>query len=132
MITGTTWHYYCQIRYCIISFMRSKLFFIKFVHSLIFWWQVICLGYLFFACITKTFNILVLRAIISILLNGLLLLLNKGRCPFTTLAEKQGAVKGSVTDIFLPDWVAHNIFRVATPLFIIELIVLAIRFFAGI
>jgi len=80
--------------------VRSKLFFIKFVHSLIFWWQVVCLGYLLFACITKTFNILVLLAIISILLNGLLLLINKGRCSFTTMAEKQGAEKGSVTDIF--------------------------------
>jgi hypothetical protein len=112
--------------------MRSKLFFIKFVHSLIFWWQVVCLGYLLFACIMGSFNILVLLAIISILLNGLLLLLNKGRCPFTTLAEKQGAKKGSVTDIILPDWVARNIFRVATPLCIVELIVLAIRYFAGI
>ena len=88
------------------------------------------MGYLLFACITKTFNILVLLAIISILLNGLLLLLNKGRCPFTSMAEKQGAKRGSVTDIFLPDWVARNIFRVATPLFIIELIVLAIRYFS--
>jgi hypothetical protein len=110
--------------------MPTKLFFIKFVHSIIFWWQVVCLGYLLFACITKTFNILVLLAIISILLNGLLLLLNKGRCPFTSMAEKQGAKRGSVTDIFLPDWVARNIFRVATPLFIIELIVLAIRYFS--
>jgi hypothetical protein len=46
------------------------------------------------------------------------------------MAEKQGAKRGSVTDIFLPDWVARNIFRVATPLFIIELIVLAIRYFS--
>jgi hypothetical protein len=106
--------------------MRSKLFIIKFVHSLIFWWQVICLGYLLFACIAKTFNLFVLLAIISILLNGLLLLLNKGRCPFTIMAENQSATKGSVTDIFLPDCVARNIFRVATPLFIIELILLAL------
>jgi hypothetical protein len=80
--------------------MPTKLFFIKFVHSIILWWQVVCLGYLLFACIMGSFNILVLLAIISILLNGLLLLLNKGRCPFTTMAEKQGAEKGSVTDIF--------------------------------
>ena len=120
------------IGYCIILFVHNKLFFIKFVHSLIFWWQVICLGYLLFACVAGTFNILVLLSIISILLNGLLLLLNHGRCPFTTMAEREGAKRGSVTDIFLPDWVARNIFRVATPLFIIELIVLAIRYFAGI
>jgi hypothetical protein len=112
--------------------MPDKLCLIKFIHSVIFWWQVICLGCLLFACITKTFDILVLLSVISVLLNGLLLLLNKGRCPFTTLAEKQGVGKGSVTDIFLPDWIARNIFRVATPLFIIEMIVLAVRYFAGI
>ena len=112
--------------------MRHKLFIIKFTHSVIFWWQVVCLGYLLFVCIKATFNILVLLAIISILLNGLLLLLNKGRCPFTSMAEKKGAKKGSVTDIFLQDWVARNIFRIATPLFIIELIILAVRYFTGI
>jgi hypothetical protein len=112
--------------------MRNKLFFIKFVHSVIFWWQVIGLGYLLFAGIIRTFNILVLLAVISIITNGILLLLNKGRCPFTTLAEKQGANKGSVTDIFLPDYIARNIFKVATPIFVLELIILAVRYFSGI
>jgi len=112
--------------------MFNKLFFIKFIHSLIFWWQAACLAYLLYAGITRTFNIILLVAIGSILLNGMLLLLNKGRCPFTTLAEKQGAKKGSVTDIFLPDWIARNIFRVSFPFFIAELILLAVRFFTGI
>ena len=88
-----------------------------------------CLIYLLFAGITKTFNIVVLIAVVSILVNGLLLLTNKGRCPFTTLAENQGAEKGSVTDIFLPDCIARNIFRVSFPLFILEIILLAVRFF---
>lgn len=112
--------------------MFNKLFFIKFAHSLIFWWQAACLVYLLYAGITATFNILVLLAVVSILINGLLLLLNKGRCPFTTLAERQGAESGSVTDIFLPDCIARNIFRVSFPFFILELILLGIRFFTGI
>jgi len=111
--------------------MLGKLFIIKFTHSVIFWWQALCLGYLLFAGITRTFNILVLIAIVSILINGLLLLLNNGRCPFTTLAEKQGAEKGSITDIFLPDCIARNIFRVSFPFFIGELILLAVRYFTG-
>lgn len=56
----------------------------------------------------------------------------QGRCPLTTLAENQGAKKGSVTDIFLPDFIARNIFRVSFPFFILELILLAVRFFTGI
>jgi hypothetical protein len=110
----------------------NKLFLIKFVHSVIFWWQALCLAYLLFVCITGIFSIFVLLAIISILINGVLLLLNKGRCPFTTLAEKQGAQSGSITDLFLPDCIARNIFRVSFPFFILEIIVLVIRYFAGI
>jgi hypothetical protein len=110
----------------------NKIFIIKFAHSVIFWWQVFSLAYILYAGITRSFNIILLVAIASILLNGLLLLLNKGRCPFTTLAEKEGASKGSVTDIFLPDCIAHNIFRVSFPFFITELVLLAIRFFMNI
>jgi hypothetical protein len=85
-----------------------------------------------YAGITRTFNLFILIPIGSVLLNGLLLFLNKGRCPFTNLAERYGAESGSVTDIFLPDIIARNIFRVCTPLFIAELIFIAIRFFLGI
>ena len=109
----------------------NKLFLIKAVHSLIFWFQVACLAYLLYAGITATFNWLVPVAIASIVLNGVLLLLNKGRGPFTTLAERQGAASGSVTDIFLPDRVARNIFRVSTPIFIGEVILLSVRYFTG-
>jgi len=109
----------------------NKLFLIKFTHSVIFWWQAACLAYLLYAGVTRTFNIWVLIAVLSIFLNGLLLLINNGRCPFTTLAEKQGAAKGSVTDIFLPDCIARNIFRVSFPFFIGELILLAVRYFTG-
>ena len=109
----------------------NKLFLVKFIHSLVFWWQTACLIYLLYAGIAGAFNVFVLIAIVSILINGLLLLLNKGRCPFTTIAENMGAEKGSVTDIFLPDIIARNIFRVSTPLFGAELVLLAVRYFTG-
>ena len=112
--------------------MFNKLFVIKLVHSVIFWWQAACLAYILYAGITGTFNILLLIVILSILVNGVLLLFNHGRCPFTTLAENQGAQKGSITDIFLPDWVARNIFRVSFPFFSAEIVLLAVRYFAGI
>jgi hypothetical protein len=112
--------------------VNKKIFLIKFAHSLIFWWQTACLFYILFAAFTGTFNVILLIAIASILLNGILLLINRGRCPFTILAESHGAVKGSVTDIFLPDCIARNIFRVSFPFFIVELITLAVRYFAHI
>jgi len=41
---------------------------------------------------------------------------NGFRCPLTGVAEKLGAEKGSVTDIFLPGWLASNIARIYGPL----------------
>lgn len=84
-----------------------------------------CLLYVLYCGITKTYNWILLFAISAILLEGLALLVNKWRCPLTTVAERQGAAKGSVTDIFLPQWMARNVFRVSTILFTAELVLLA-------
>jgi hypothetical protein len=41
---------------------------------------------------------------------------NGFRCPLTKVAERLGAERGSVTDIYLPRWVAHNIPAIHVPL----------------
>ena len=41
---------------------------------------------------------------------------NGFRCPLTQLAEKIGAADGSVTDIWLPRWFAHNLPAIHVPL----------------
>ena len=41
---------------------------------------------------------------------------NGFRCPLTELAERYGAEHGSVTDIYLPGWFAHNMPAVHAPL----------------
>lgn len=66
------------------------------------------------------------------MLEGIILLVNHGRCPFTTLAEKYGAKNGAVTDLFLPGWLARNTFNIFTTLFICELLVLGFRYLSGI
>lgn len=50
-------------------------------------------------------------------------------CPLTPLAERLGARRGSVTDIFLPDIVARNLTPVATPILAVGLVanILALR-----
>jgi len=79
--------------------------------------------------ITQTYNWILLLAISTIVIEGLALLINKGRCPLATFAEKQGAEKGSVTDIFLPDWIARHVFKLSTALFSVELALLTFRYF---
>jgi hypothetical protein len=46
---------------------------------------------------------------------------NGFRCPLTAVAEDLGAESGSVTDIFLPKWLAANIARIYGPLFAVAL-----------
>jgi hypothetical protein len=41
---------------------------------------------------------------------------NGFRCPLTELARRYGAASGSVTDIYLPKWFAHNIPAIHAPL----------------
>jgi hypothetical protein len=41
---------------------------------------------------------------------------NGFRCPLTGLAERYGAEHGSVTDIYLPKWLAHNMPAIHAPL----------------
>jgi hypothetical protein len=44
---------------------------------------------------------------------------NGFRCPLTELAERYGAEHGSVTDICLPKWFAHNMPAIHTPLLVL-------------
>jgi hypothetical protein len=44
---------------------------------------------------------------------------NGFRCPLTDLAERYGAQSGSVTDIYLPKWFAHNMPAIHTPLLVL-------------
>jgi hypothetical protein len=43
-------------------------------------------------------------------------------CPLTPLAERYGAERGSVSDIFLPDVVARNLAWIATPMLVTGLV----------
>ena len=44
---------------------------------------------------------------------------NGFRCPLTELAERYGAPGGSVTDIYLPKWFAHNMPAIHVPLLVL-------------
>jgi len=88
-----------------------------------------CLLYVLYCGITKTYNWILYLTIGAIFVEGLALLLNRGRCPLTTLAEKHGAEKGSVTDMFCPKWFVPHVFRVSTVLFTAELALLGFGYF---
>ncbi len=110
--------------------VMRKLFLFRLFHSLVFWFMLACLVYILYCGVTGTFNLFLLVALIAVLTEGVVLILNRWRCPLTALAEKLGAEKGSVTaDMFLPAVVARNTFRVSTILFVAELALLSVRYF---
>jgi hypothetical protein len=44
---------------------------------------------------------------------------NGCRCPLTALAKRYGAQSGSVTDIYLPSWFAHNMPAIHAPILVL-------------
>jgi hypothetical protein len=58
---------------------------------------------------------------------GIVLGVNGGRCPLTLAVEDLGSEHGSVSDIFLPDWVARHIPHISTVLIGVGLVALITR-----
>lgn len=111
---------------------RTLLFYLKLVHTVVFFYMCACLGYILYAGISRDFGWLLGVAVASLIGEGITLMLNHGRCPLTTLAEKRGAEKGSVTDLYLPGFIARNTFKYSTILLGGEIALLAVRYIAGV
>ncbi len=88
-----------------------------------------CIIYVLYCGITKTYNWILLLAISAVLFEGIVLIVNHCQCPLTTLAEKHGAEKGSVTDMFYPKWFVPHVFRISTVALVIGLILLGLNYF---
>jgi hypothetical protein len=106
-----------------------RIFVIKLIHSVIYFFMVACLIYIFYCGIVGRYDWTLLAALIAIFLEGAALLLNHGECPLTTLARQSGDPNGSVTDIFLPMWCARQTFRVSIVVVAIELVLLSVGYF---
>ncbi len=94
---------------------------VKALHSLIFFVLQSAIAYLVYTGLKGQTNRR--TAIASAVVGGecLIYAANGFRCPLTGLAENLGAARGSVTDIFLPKWLASNIARIYGPLFALAL-----------
>jgi hypothetical protein len=102
---------------------------IKSIHLTLFILMIVSLFYALYCAIAGVYNWLLVAAMIMILIDGLSIVLNRGRCPLTTLAESYGAADGAVTHLILPRWAARYVFKFFFVLFVIEIIWLAIGYF---
>lgn len=110
--------------------LTTRIFVIKLVHSLIYLFMTACLGYLFYAGLTATYDWKLLFAIGMILLETIVLALSGWRCPLSTLARKLGDETGNdlLSDYVLPRWATRLTVPFCTLVFISGLVLLFVSY----
>jgi hypothetical protein len=109
--------------------MRITIFQIKLVHSFIFWILSLCVAYALFSGVANRITMWTWVAVGLLFVESVVLVVSGWTCPLTILAERRGAVQGSVTDIFLPSWLADRIFPICGTLYGIALLIIVLRVF---
>ena len=92
---------------------------VKVIHTLAWFSIEWCMVYLVYAGVAKRSD---RRAVLAAAVVGgesVIFAANGFRCPLTDVAESLGADDGSVTDIFLPRWFAHNLPAIHVPLIVL-------------
>jgi len=82
---------------------------IKAVHSAVFLMMLAAIGWLVVTGLVGRRDRTVAAAAILVAAESAVFVANGGVCPLTPLAERHGASRGGVSDIFLPDAVARTI-----------------------
>ena len=106
---------------------KVTLFQIKLVHTTIFWVLSSCVAYALFSGVTDRITTWTWIAVGAVILEGVVLLAFGGVCPLTLLAERRGAARGSVADIFLPTWIADRIFPICGTTYGVAVLIILIR-----
>ncbi len=107
--------------------MKITIFQIKLVHTLIFWILSLCVVYALFSGVADRITPWTWIAVGLVLLESVVLAASGWTCPLTILAERLGAVRGSVTDIFLPKWFADRIFPICGTAYGVALLLIVFR-----
>ena len=110
--------------------MRLSHTHIRLVHSIIFLLLLLCLGYAIYSAVSGDITVWTWVVLVIILIEGLVLAYFDWNCPLTVWAENQGAENGSVADLFLPRFLADNLFRISGIAYAIALLLVLVRWFA--
>lgn len=107
--------------------MPKTVFYIKLIHTLLFFLIGICTIYALIAALVDHINRLTWFAFGVAVIELLALGFNEWRCPLTDLAERKGAEVGSVANLFLPNWLSYHLFTIFGILFSITCLLLVWR-----
>lgn len=100
---------------------EAALVCIKAVHSLIFLGIGACLAYFFVSGVRGRSGRRAALAGAVVAAEAAIYAGNGWRCPLTGVAEGLGAERGSVSDIYLPTWLADHLAEITSPIFAIAL-----------
>jgi hypothetical protein len=98
---------------------KGRLFAIRTVHSAVFLAELASILWLVVSGIKRRGGRSVGLAAVLVSGESAVFVANRGVCPLTPLAERYGANRGAVSDIFLPDIVARTIPVWATSLVVL-------------
>jgi hypothetical protein len=98
---------------------------IKLVHSAIFVVNAASVVHIFLAGLRNRPSRWTRFALVAALSESVVFVVNRGRCPLTSLVEDLGAESGRVSDIFLPRWFADRIPQLCAPLLVVGVTALA-------
>jgi hypothetical protein len=101
--------------------VRITLLRIKVVHTVIFWILSLCTVYALFSGLADRITTWTWVAVGLLLLESIVLAISGWTCPLTILAERSGALSGSVADLFLPKWLADRIFPISGTMYAVAL-----------
>ncbi|PKM93505.1 MAG: hypothetical protein CVU84_15105 [Firmicutes bacterium HGW-Firmicutes-1] len=111
--------------------MNKKLFYIKTIHTIIWLFFVFVIGYILYASITNKMDVLLFVAIGLVVLELIVLIIFKWRCPLTIMGNKYTNNTEIGFDIFLPKWLAKNNKTIFGIIFMIGLLITLYRLFIG-
>jgi len=94
---------------------------IKLVHTIVWVFFVTLIAHIVYAGWTDAVTGFTWTAIGFVFLEGLVLLLNSGRCPLTNMAEKYAPASRDNFDIYLPNWLAKHNVVIFTTIFLLGL-----------
>jgi hypothetical protein len=107
--------------------MSKKLLYIKLLHTIIWVFYVCIIFYILFAGVYNKMDIFLWIAIGLVILEGIILIIFKSKCPLTVLGYKYSDNHEIGFDIFLPRWLAKNNKVLFSTIFVIGILIVIYR-----
>jgi hypothetical protein len=107
--------------------MCKKLFYLKLMHTIIWFFYVLIISYIFYAGIYNKINLYLWIAIGLVIIEGIILIIFKGKCPLTVLGYKYTDSHEVGFDIYLPRWLAKYNKMIFGTIFVIGILIIIYR-----